>query len=98
MHGILMFCSTKGILLPRLPRISGKWGVTSRGSWNIQKQSFSANAITNDDHTGVNRLNHPSYKDKIMNHSIGLVDEIIMNDESSRIENPRTITNNPLYR
>jgi len=47
---------------------------------------------------GVNRLNHISYKDKIMNQSSDLVDEIISDGESCRTENPRLITNKPLYR
>jgi len=69
-----------------------------QGFYILKELGQNTNTITNDDHTGVNRLNHISYKDKIMNQSSDLVDEMISDGESCRIENPRLITNKPLYR
>jgi hypothetical protein len=75
-----------------------------QGFYTLKESGQDTNTIANDNHTGVNhlngvkRLNHISYKDKITNQSRELVDEIIFNDQSSRFENPRIITNSPLYR
>src|SRR5919106_3691234 len=75
-----------------------------QGFYILKGSGQNTNTVRYDDHTGVNhlngvkRLNHISYKDKITNQSRELVDEIIFNDQSSRFENPRIITNSPLYR
>ena len=69
-----------------------------QGFYILKELGQYTNTITNDDHTGVNRLNHIPYKDKIMNQSSDLVDEIISDGESCQIENPCLITNKPLYR
>jgi hypothetical protein len=69
-----------------------------QGFYILKELGQNTNTTTTNDHTGVNRLNHTSYKDKIMNQSSDLVDEIISDGESCRTENPRLITNKPLYR
>lgn len=69
-----------------------------QGFYILKGSEENPNTITDNDHTVVNRSGVVSIKDKIMNQSQGLIDKIIMDNESSRFENPRVITNNPLYR
>ena len=59
-----------------------------QGFYILKELGQNTNTITNDDHTGVNRLNHISYKDKKMNQSSDLVDEMISDGESCRLKIP----------
>ena len=69
-----------------------------QGFYILNGSQGNPNTITDNDHTVVNPHDHIFIKDKITNQSRGLVDEILMNNGASRTENPRIITNNPLFR
>lgn len=68
-----------------------------QGFYIIKGSEQNLNSVITDDHTGVNHYNH-LFKDKIMNQSSDLVDEIMFDVGSGRPNSPRIITNNPLYR
>ena len=75
-----------------------EWVIDSpQGFYVFKGSGQNSDGITNVDHTGVNHYNH-LFKDKIMNQSSDLVDEIMFDVGSGRPNNPRIITNNPLYR